>query len=192
MRKRLLIAGDSFASDWTVKFPEIKGWPNLLSDSYQVHNVAQAGCGEYKIYKQLNNAELNLYDAIIVSHTSPYRLHTTYHPIHNADLLHSNSDFIYSDCKEHNLVDVVNFFEQYSDLEYYKFVHELICQKIIHITSTCPVLHITHTDWNDFYQIPKLVNFNKVHKSHSGFCNHYNELGNKMVYQILLSKLDKI
>ena len=100
MARKILIAGDSFAADWTVKYKnQGKGWPNLLAEKHDVKNIAQAGCGEYKIYKQLINENLDDFDCIIVSHTSAYRVHTMYHPIHNNDSLHSNADFIYSDIK---------------------------------------------------------------------------------------------
>ena len=47
----ILIIGDSFAADWTVKYPTVVGWPNLLAKNYNVVNLAQAGAGEYKIYQ---------------------------------------------------------------------------------------------------------------------------------------------
>ena len=49
---KILICGDSFAADWTVKYPG-QGWPNMLAEIHEVTNLAQAGCSEYKILKQL-------------------------------------------------------------------------------------------------------------------------------------------
>ena len=51
MKKKILIAGDSFAADWTVKYKG-EGWVNTLCKDYDVTNVAQAGVSEYKIYNQ--------------------------------------------------------------------------------------------------------------------------------------------
>ncbi len=45
-KSKLLIAGDSFAADW---LSGESGWPNLLANEYDVTNVAQAVCSEYKI-----------------------------------------------------------------------------------------------------------------------------------------------
>ena len=53
MKKKLLIAGDSFAADWSKKYKNACGWVNTLCEDYDVTNVAQAGASEYKIYNQL-------------------------------------------------------------------------------------------------------------------------------------------
>ena len=49
---KILIAGDSFAADWKIKHSG-NGWVNMLSNDYDVTNIAQAGASEYKIYQQL-------------------------------------------------------------------------------------------------------------------------------------------
>ena len=76
---RVLIAGDSFAADWQVKYPTQAGWPNLLVDKYTVTNIAQAAVSEYKILKQIQSVDLNQYDSIIISHASPNRIHCVKH-----------------------------------------------------------------------------------------------------------------
>ena len=100
----ILIVGDSFAADWTVKYKGI-GWPNMLSKRHNVTNLAQAGCSEYKIYKQLLSVNLDDFDYIIASHTSPYRIYVTEHPVHSMDKLHNDCDLIYTDLKEHSKRD---------------------------------------------------------------------------------------
>jgi hypothetical protein len=81
---KILVVGDSFAADWTVKYPCGKGWVNLLAEHHDVTNLAQAGCCEYRILKQLKeNYIAGHFDAVIVSHTSPYRLYTRKNPIQN-------------------------------------------------------------------------------------------------------------
>ena len=59
----VLIAGDSFAAEW----PGSNGWVKLLAKKYNVKNVAQAGVSEYKILQQINTANLDKYDLVIVS-----------------------------------------------------------------------------------------------------------------------------
>ena len=76
---KLLICGDSFAADWTVKYKG-HGWPNLLSQSFEVTNLARAGVCEYKIYNQLLSVDPSAFDVIIISHTSPFRLYVKEHP----------------------------------------------------------------------------------------------------------------
>ena len=100
---KILIIGDSFAADWSVKYNDYKGWPELLAEQYEVTNIAQAGVCEYKIYKQLLSVKnLNDYDWVIVSHTGSFRVNTLKHPIHSGDKLHKNADLIYTDIDYHS------------------------------------------------------------------------------------------
>ena len=96
---RILIAGDSFAAKWPANIRN-QGWPALLADRFEVYNIAQAGVGEYKIYKQLANVELDQFDLVIVSHTSPSRIHTRNHPLHKEGL-HKDCDLIITDLIGH-------------------------------------------------------------------------------------------
>ena len=195
---KILICGDSFAADWTVKYPG-QGWPNLLAEDYAVTNLAQAGCSEYKIYQQLLSSNLNSFDCIIVSHTSPYRIYVSCHPVHKNDLLHKNSDLIYNDIKFHaqtnkDLDVIVKFYEQYFDLDYAKFVHDCIIEKIIiHLAQfTGKIIHITNLPDT---QLPadtahsKSINFNTIFQTHAGLLNHYNEIGNQTIYQAIKREL---
>ena len=88
----ILIAGDSFAADWTIKNNK-SGWVNYMTD---VDNLAQPGVGEYKIFKQLQSRDLSLYTHIIVSHTSPYRIHTFHNPLHIDDSFHHACCLLYT------------------------------------------------------------------------------------------------
>ena len=50
MAKRIVLAGDSFGCEW----PTGEGWPLMLAQQHGVNNIAQAGVGEYKILKQID------------------------------------------------------------------------------------------------------------------------------------------
>ena len=184
---KILICGDSFAADWTVKYTG-NGWPNLLANQFIVKNIAQAGCSQYKIYKQLLSENLNNFDCIIVSHTSPYRIYVKDHPIHKNDILHNNSDLIYADVKEHQLDSVVDFFENYFSFEYAEFVHNLICEKVDNLNIN-QVIHITHFNWDRLYKFNNMINFQEVFEKHQGLINHYNEIGNDLVFKRLLKEI---
>lgn len=191
--KKILICGDSFAADWTVKYGDI-GWPNMLAKEYKITNLAQAGCSEYRIYKQILSANLTKYDKIIISHTSPYRLYVNKHPVHSNDILHKNSDLIYSDIQEHcktnkELLSILNYYENYYDLEYAEFIHNLICKEVDSITKLYDVLHITSFNWDNLYKFTHMINFDKKFQKHKGLMNHYNEQGNKIVFEIIKSHL---
>ena len=191
---KILICGDSFAADWTVKYPE-KGWPNFLADEYTVTNLAQAGCSEYKIYKQLVSQNLDEYDVIIISHTSSYRWYIeTPHPVHYADPLHKNSDLIFTDIESHNkfrsgLSSIIYFFKNYFSTEYADFIHELISEKIYNITKHKKVLHLTHIDCKYNFDV---VNFSYVFKNYRGNINHYNDIGNRIISESLKKEIYKI
>lgn len=190
MSRKLLITGDSFAADWSVKY-NVSGWPNLLAQYYDVTNIAQAGCGQYKILQQLKSQNLKDFDSVIVSHTSPYRIFTAYHPIHFDDKLHHNSDFIYSDVKAHNIESMVEYFEKYFDLGYAKDIHLLLCKEILALTSPFKTLHITHFEWDGLLEFD-LINFAKVYAKHPGNANHYNQAGNLLVFNELKDQLDRM
>lgn len=195
---RILICGDSFAADWTKKYPG-QGWPNLLSTEFDVTNLAQAGCSEYKIWLQLDSVldRISEFDHVVISHTSPYRIYVKQHPVHYNDVLHHSSDLIYSDIIEQNneyknLDVIVSWFENYFDLEHAKFVHNLICEKIDNTLKahTDNVLHIAHMEWNDLYQFDDMLNFKLLFDKHRGSINHYDQTGNQEVFTKIMQKLN--
>lgn len=180
---KILICGDSFAADWTVKYPNRKGWVNMLADQHDVTNLAQAGCSEYKIYLQLLSQNLTAYDKIIICHTSPNRIYVKEHPHHKDDKLHKNSDLIYSDLKYRDKHDpLVAYFETCFDLEYFNFIHTLICEKIDSLTKPFQILHVTNIYWDDLYKFPNSQDFAKVFEKHRGDTNHFDDQGNLLVY----------
>ena len=192
---KILICGDSFAADWTVKYPG-QGWPNMLAEIHEVTNLAQAGCSEYKILKQLESVDVDVYDKIIISHTSPYRIFVEKHPVHSSDPLHKNCDLIYTDLKEHSsknkeLAPIIDYFEKYFDFEHAKFMHTLLCEKIennlAHLNSR--IIHITNLNWDELYKFKNMISFEHLFKTNRGLLNHFNETGNRQVLQQLLELL---
>jgi hypothetical protein len=195
MHDTLLICGDSFAADWTVKYPGW-GWPNRLTECFDVTNLAQPGCGQYKIYQQLLSVDINKFSTILVSHTSPNRIYVRTHPVHHNDVLHKNSDLIYTDILEHakndkSLSSIVDYYENYFDLEYAKFVHSMTCEKIQNLltTATGKILHVAHSPWDNLHQFDNMINFEWVFKKHNGFMNHYTDRGNKIIYDLIVEKI---
>lgn len=188
---KILICGDSFAADWTVKY-DGKGWPNLLEQDHTIKNLAQAGCSEYKIYKQIISQNLDDFDVIIISHTSACRWYIeTKHPIHHADPLHKNSDLIYTDIEEHHkfnlgLSSILNFFQKFYSIEYAEFVHELISERIFNITKDKKVIHLTHI--NTRYNFP-VTDFSNIFKKHRGIMNHYSDKGNHIIFKKIMEIL---
>lgn len=200
---KILIAGDSFAADWTVKYPLGKGWVNLLAEHHDVTNVAQAGVGEYKIYQQIQQQKnIEDYDIVIISHTSPYRVHTRKHPVHHRDSLHANADLSMSDIRYHAgrpksifnraLWSANRFFQDHFDSEYQEEIYRLLVNAVhdqlknvrfIQVNNfICPVsLDSTSKDF---------VDLSKIQIAHPGIHNHLSDAGNKLVFDILQSVID--
>ena len=187
----ILICGDSYAADWSKKY-SVTGWPNMLAQTYNVTNVAQAGCCIFKIYNQIANQNLENFDAIIINHTSPNRIYVRDHPVHSNDTLHKDSSLIYTDLVEHSknfpeLESIVNFYEKYFDLDYAKFIYNLIEEKIDQITANHKkVLHTSHIKRKDLYKFNNFYNFSVLNKKKfAGLANHYNLKGNSHIYKII-------
>lgn len=184
----ILVCGDSFSADWSAKYPNCKGWTNLLSENYTIKNNSQAGCSEYKIYKQLCREDVSLYDIIIISHTSPYRIPVERHPILYNDCLHKNADLIYTDIKSQNnpnLKCITNYFENYFDLEYADFIHKLIIKEELNCIKDIPCLHLSFYNSEIFKNFKNFYCFNKIVKNHKGLINHLSPKGNKKLMNIV-------
>jgi len=184
----VLICGDSFASDWQVKYNDYPGWVNLLAKQYTVTNRAQAGCSEYKIYKQLLQEDLNNYDCVIISHTSPYRIPVEKHPVLNNDILHNHADLIYTDIKDKNLPEltgIVDFFENYFHTEHAEFVHKLIIKEQQKYLNFKPTLHLCFYNLDVLETLKDHFCFEHIFKKNSGLINHMSEQGNQQLYRVV-------
>jgi hypothetical protein len=189
---RILIVGDSFAADWQKKYPDGQGWPNLLAKTHIVDNLAQAGCSEYRIYKQIKSARLDQYDVVIVSHTSPYRIYTEYHPSRSTDILHHNCDLLYADIKNLAKTNLeygtaAEYFEKFFSLEYAEFCYNLTVGKINELLKDNRVIHVSHLYHIDL----NYIDFSDLFKQHRGLINHYDDHGNQVIYNKLLKELSK-
>ena len=186
----ILIAGNSYAADWTKKYPEREGWPNFLEKKYKVHNVAECGVGEYKVYEQLKNLNIHNFQFVIISHAQSTRIHTRKHPLWHNDTLMKNCDLIYSDLHYHSkkiknffnnsLKSAEQFFNYHYDDDYQKFVYCLILEKINFLLNESNVFVV-----NDYVT----ENFEK---KYYGNCNHLNYEGNKIILSKIEEKMSKL
>ena len=183
--KDILIIGDSFSADWSIKYNNYPGWPNLLANEFNIVNVSQAGCSEYKIRKQLDSVNLNEFSHCIVSHTSPNRIPVEHNPLHTNDILHHSCDFIYADvCESKNpeVASVKEYYEKYFFAEYYDYIHSLIVNDIDTVLKNRLItpLHITFFD----VKHPMIdKNYHQVFKDSAGLINHLTERANKQIFQ---------
>lgn len=186
----VLICGDSFTSDWQVKYPNQTGWVNSLGEKYDVTNLAQSAVGEYKILKQVQSADLSKFDSVIISHTSPNRIYCTHHPIHSSDPLYKNADLIYTDMSDHvgdnaDCRIALDFFERYFDLTQAEEVNNLICMEILNILgqhSHLNQLHLVNYIAKNHYPALPCYDLYPLFKKHRGNMNHFDEVGNRIMF----------
>ena len=187
----ILICGDSFAADCSKVTNQI-GWPTLLSEHFSVTNIAQAGCSEYRILKQVQKSDFNKYDAIILAHTSPYRLYVENHPCYVDSALHKNSDFIYADVKDKKLEPIVEYFEKYYSIEYALDIHRLLLLEIDSLLQNKKTIHMTGIDYTGINFFKEIYDISNIVKNYPGNCNHLNETGNQIVFCSLYKKLNTL
>ena len=184
---KILIAGDSFATVW----PDSQlGWPTLLAKKYSVINLAQAGIGEYKILKQIKSQEINNFDLVIVSHTSPSRLHTNNHPVHKEGF-HKNCDLILNDLvnrsafRNPSLKAAQEYFKYHYDDEYQIEIYNLI-RKQINELITIPYISMSHVDIVNTLSIEaNHLDFSNLWSKERGSMNHYTVEGNFKIFETL-------
>lgn len=190
---RILIAGDSFS---TKSSADPFSWMELLGSRHHVTNLSQAGVGEYKILKQLSSVDVNSFDLVIVSHTSPSRLHTASHPIHKVGF-HKDCDLILNDLIEHrqpfntSLTAAKNFFKFHYDDNYQIDIYKLIRSQINNLISI-PYISLSHIDIVNKLAVEQCnIDFTELWKTERGTINHYTDSGNKQIFKTILDEINR-
>lgn len=206
---KILLIGDSGVSDWSKKYPGVCGWPNMLAKTHEVTNLGQSGVSEYRILKQLMTVNnLDDYDVIIVSHTSPYRVTTRRHPVHAGDDLHSAADLLYADIEYHHstwrkwvsaaLRSAYGFFKHHYDEEFQETIYTLIREKINNIIGDrVSAILITRAVPARFNTEPTQLNLWPVYNNDRAQnlpveANHLSKEGNAAFYEQVTAFLDQI
>jgi len=200
----VLIVGDSFAADWSVKYKNVVGWPNLLAEHHTVTNLAQAGVSEYKIYKQLISVDLATFDLVIITHTSPYRMVTCRHPIHyHSDSLHQHADLLFSDIEYHYKKTFKRFFNKslrcaydyfllHFDHEYHELSYQLLVERIEKLLCDVPnIAIITPIALKNCITAKNTITITDD-QIKTGSNNHLSSNANQQLADSLLQKIDEI
>jgi hypothetical protein len=182
--------GDSFG--YQKRNHPYPGWVELLSQHYIIDNHCECGVGEYKILKQLQSADLDSYDAIIVTHTSYSRVFVEYNPLHANSEYHKNCDILYTDIEGHK--DEFSragqlYFKHIFNDEYARDMHNLILKEIDSLLAGKLVVHLTPFDHTGLYQFANMLDLHDVFVKNRGEVNHFNPRGNQEVYNRVLDKL---
>lgn len=156
-----------------------------------VTNLSQNGVGEYKIMLQSRMTDLTQFETVIVCHTSPWRVHTRFHPIHHNNQQRNENDFLLSDVEYHSRYDeemlyVKKYLEKYMDPRYQMDVYALIVNELKAIPNS---IHITFHDKQDTSIIEN--NYNSIWLENQGNTNHMNNEGNSAVAEHIKELLNE-
>ena len=190
MTKTIGLFGDSFG--YQKKDESYPSWVDLLAERYTVNNHCECGVSEYKILKQLQSADLNSYDHIIVTHTSHSRVFVEYNPLHANSEYHQNCDILFADIEsrtdEFSRACQLYYKYMFND-EHARDMHNLILKEIGQMLAGKPVIHMTHFDHTGLYKFNRLLEFNSLFLTNRGPVNHYNESANKEIFNKVLLEL---
>jgi hypothetical protein len=188
--RKIGVFGDSFG--YQKKNEPYASWVDLLANYATVDNHSECGVSEYKILKQLERADLDQYDDIIVTHTSYSRVFVEYNPLHADSEYHQNCDMLYADIEAHkdefSRAGQLYFKHIYSE-DYARDIHNLILKEIVALLAGRRVVHMTHFDYEGLYPLPNLLEFYSLFINNRGPVNHYNERGNQEVFDQVLKRL---
>lgn len=194
--KKILICGDSFAAN-TLSTDD--SWTHLMKSDFEITNKASPGVGEYKILQQVKSEKISKYDYIIISHTSPNRIHTLENPLYDEEThTYHSSDVLFNDCRnklgKHPDADFLyNYFLKIFDLDYYEYIHMCCCRDIDELTKGHKTIHVTHFDWDGFYDFGKrFYNFYPIWEKNKGNINHYSALGNRKIYEKIHTMINDV
>ena len=186
---KVLLLGDSWAAAWSSKFNEYPGWPNLLSEKFDITNIAQAGVSQYSIVKQLNSVNPDDFDRIVISITSPFRIYTPQHPVHKTGL-HANADLMLNDLQHQvkkfpdnaPLRAAVGFFEHHFDTDHANFVNQLIVDHLLqHLDKDKTIVTSVIQHCGQFVKSHEYCDGFEVWKKHKADnVNHMTQTGNEI------------
>lgn len=193
---KILIVGDSFAADWSQSNSAKISWTKLLSHDYEIVNLAQAGCSEYRILQQLKSqANLDQFDCVIVCHTSPDRIYTKQHPIHRRGL-HQHADLIFSDIDYHArssknpaVICARDFFLYHYDECYQHDIYHLIVQEIDSLLDSRVTITVDNFAALDSSRYQHYLKFSDITEIIPGETNHCSAAGHVKIYQKILDMI---
>lgn len=168
------VFGDSFSAN-----KSRKAWATLL----EANNLAYNGSCEYRIWKTYQNHKhkIKQNDIVIFCHTSESRvfLKDTESNLSRLIKSHPFCDLIFKDVfakKEYKFMNILN---QIWDEEYFKDTHKLLVNDLLMVKNS---IHI------NFF---KDVFYRDIKKNYPGKINHMSNTGNLLVYNMIVSEIEK-
>jgi hypothetical protein len=189
-QKIIGLFGDSFG--YQHDDAEFDSWVDQLERHFDIINHCQCGVGEYKILQQLEKVDLTQFDYVIILHTSFLRVFVADNPLHTQSKTHQHCDIIYADIADRpeEFAQACRlFYKHIFDEQYARDIYNLICKQIDELCSNLPIIHVTNFDHTGLYKFPQLESFYLTFQKHRGNVNHYNKIGNQIVFDTLIKRL---
>lgn len=184
---KILLCGDSFSYDHKIAH----SWPTRLLMLHQVDNLSQCGCSEYKIKLQIQSQSVSDYDAVLIFHTSPYRIYLNRPSRLHINDSHKDADLLFADVEHHRhhnqlAQHAYDYFKHIFDADYYCYMHNLICSDIHQNTKSNNVHHFTAFDYSKLYQFDNtLTDLYNTWTSHQGDVNHLSPTGHDVFFETI-------
>ena len=179
--------GDSFAAPIT---GADHAWYNNIGP---VKNCAQAGIGQYKILKQIQNY-YNTQTNVILVITSENRIHIEKNPFYSIGHYHENCDLIFSDVssrKDQAAKHISWWFSNVFDLEHAKFMNNLLLEKMHSLITNSNLIPITFFEpYLGMYNFNEtLLDLSYIWKTHPGNINHLDPAAHQIITNIIKQNL---
>jgi hypothetical protein len=186
----ILVAGDSFASNWNTGE---EWWQQL---PYNITNIAQAGASQYKILKSFTSVDIKAYDAVIVFHTSPTRIYASKgNLLHKDSITHRDSCYVINDVlsKRGPIKRALESYTKYFyDDDFITYTHRKICHDIETKTHNVPVIHASGFDYTSVYTFKNFVSITDLFETHRGNICHLTPNGNRLLKERIYKQLQQL
>lgn len=182
---KIAIIGDSFSSD-----SESGSWTSLLSQNHQIVNFSQRGISQYKIFEIItqNLNKLQSVDKIIIWYTNSDRVYVN----ENVDYptrcksTHRFADMVASDALTNPDWNKIakNYYKFFYNQNLQDFISECIINQVRNLLGD-NIIECSGFDTDD----KKIKSFFELRKQCQGSINHFNNEGNKIIYEWIKSNL---
>jgi len=185
---KIAIVGDSFSSD-----SQQYSWIDRLSCKHQITNFSYRGISQYRLFEnfQKNLTEILNHDAILVWHTSLSRIYVNDLVDFPTRRLHSHpyADLLVNDSLSSSDLNWAELAKKYYKYFYshsqQHFLHCMIRNEIRKLSQGIKLIECTGFDFDD----DLVKSFYHMMSSHPGKINHFDIIGNQIIYEYIQSRL---
>lgn len=181
------IIGDSFSADYGQD-----SWVSMLSSNYVVNNFSQRGISQFRLYCIVHDnwSTIKNSDAIVIFHTNPDRVY-----IPNGVELATRALASHKTC-DMVAENVINdemfraqarmYYKYFFDQTQQNVFYRLMVDDIKRLTQHHVCLHCSGFD------VAVDKSFAELQRQHAGDLNHFDAVGNTVVYDYITAQLTNV